>query len=62
MTNQEVDQDVLNFITKDVIRFEVIDHSKKMRGRYVVEYGVKVELSIQDDGKTMKVFLTNQNK
>lgn len=62
MTNQEVDQEVLSFITKDVTRFEVIDHSKKMRGRYVVEYGVKVEVSIQDDGKTMKVFLTNQNK
>jgi hypothetical protein len=45
-----------------VTRFEVIDHTKKQRGRIVVEYGVKVEVSIQDDGKTMKVFLTDQNK
>lgn len=45
-----------------VTRFEVIDHTKKKRGRIVVEYGVKVEVSIQDDGKTMKVFLTDQNK
>jgi hypothetical protein len=28
----------------------------------VVEYGIKVEVSIQDDGKTMKVFLNDQNK
>lgn len=62
MTNQEIDQEILNFITKDVTRFEVIDHSKKMRGRYVVEYGVKVEVSIQDNGKTMKIFLNDQNK
>ena len=62
MTSQEIDQEVLNFITKDVTRFEVIDHSKKMRGRYVVEYGVNVEISIQDNGKTMKIFLNNQNK
>jgi hypothetical protein len=33
-----------------------------MRGRYVVEYGVKVEVSIQDDGRTMKIFLNDQNK
>ena len=45
-----------------VTRFEVIDHSKKMRGRYVVEYGIKVEVSIQDDGRTMKIFLNDQNK
>jgi len=45
-----------------VTRFEVIDHTKKQRGRIVVEYGIKVEVSIQDDGKTMKVFLTDPNK
>jgi hypothetical protein len=56
------DKDLLEVLLKNVTRFEVIDHSKKMRGRYVVEYGIKVEVSIQDDGKTMKVFLTNQDK
>ena len=43
-------------------RFEVIDHTDKKRGRIVVEYGVDVEISIQDDGQTMKVFLTNNKK
>ena len=56
------DKDLLELLLKNVTRFEVIDHSKKMRGRYVVEYNVKVEVSIQDDGKTMKVFLNDQNK
>ena len=46
--------------TSGVTRFEVIDHRKSVEeggGRIVVEYGVKVEVSIQDGGKTMKVFL-----
>ena len=43
-----------------VTRFEVIDYTKKHRGRFVVEYNVKVEVSIQDDGRTMKIFLTNK--
>ena len=43
-------------------RFEVIDHTDKKRGRIVVEYGVDVEISIQDDGQTMKVFLTNNKQ
>jgi hypothetical protein len=45
--------------TNKITRFEVIDHTNKKRGRIVVEYGVSVEISIQDDGKTMKVFLTD---
>ena len=45
---------------KNVTRFEVIDHTRKGRGRIVVEYGVMVEVSIQDDGKTMKIFLTDR--
>lgn len=45
--------------TNKVTRLEVIDHTDKKRGRFVVEYGVSVEVSIQDDGKTMKIFLTN---
>jgi hypothetical protein len=46
----------------EVSRFEVIDHSSKKRGRIVVEYGVEVEVSLQDGGKTMKVFLTDKKK
>lgn len=51
--------------TKKITRFEVIDHTSELQGRILVKYGVKVEISIQDDGKTMKVFLTdntNNNK
>ena len=40
MTNQEIDQEVLNFITKDVTRFEVIDHSKKMNYLYIISNNI----------------------
>ena len=43
-----------------VNRFEVIDHSGEKIGRILVKYGIKVEVSIQDDGRTMKVFLTDR--
>ena len=56
------DQDLLEMLLKGVTRFEVIDHSSKKRGRYVVEYGVKVEASIQDEGRTLKIFLTDPKK
>jgi hypothetical protein len=45
-----------------VTRFEVIDHTFKMGGRVLVEYDVNVEVSIQDEGRTMKVFLTEKIK
>lgn len=43
----------------NVTRFEVIDHTLVADpvGRIVVKYDVKVELSLQDDGRTLKVFL-----
>jgi len=56
------DQDLLEMILKSVTRFEVIDHSSKKRGRIVVEYGVKVEASVQDEGRTLKIFLTDSKK
>ena len=43
--------------TNETTRFEVIDGS----GRRLVEYGVNIEISMQDDGRTMKVFLTKIN-
>ena len=46
--------------TEKVTRFEVIDHTSELKGRILVKYGVKVEISIQDDGRTMKVFLTDK--
>lgn len=58
MTNQEL----MDIMTKSITRFEVIDHTSKKGGRIVVEYNVNVELSLQDDCKTLKVFLTDQKK
>lgn len=46
--------------TEKITRFEVIDHTSEMLGRILVKYGVNVEISIQDDGRTMKVFLTDK--
>ena len=46
--------------TEKITRFEVIDHTSEFQGRILVKYGVKVEISIQDDGRTMKVFLTDK--
>ena len=42
--------------TDKVTRFEVIDES----GRVIVKYDVSVELTYQDDGKTLKVFLKDK--
>ena len=39
-------------------RFEVIDEN----GRAYTEYYCKVELSYQDDGRTLKVFINSLNK
>ena len=49
-------------IEENVTRFEVIDHTTNGKGRLQPYYNVDVELSYQDDGKTLKVFLTNKNK
>jgi len=58
MTNQ----DLIDLMTKSITRFEVIDHTSKKRGRIVVEYNVNVELSLQDENRTLKVFLTDKNQ
>lgn len=45
-----------------VTRFEVIDHTKPDgKGRAFSASDVKVELSYQDDGCTLKVFVTNRD-
>ena len=48
--------------TSPVTRFEVIDHTARNSLRAVVRYGVSVELSYQDDGKTLKVFLKDKDE
>ena len=57
----KANQEVLDVTTKSVTRFEVIDHTSKKRGRIVVEYNINVELSLQDENRTLKVFLTDKN-
>ncbi len=42
--------------TDKITRFEVIDET----GRLLVKYGVSVELSFQDNNRTLKVFLTDR--
>jgi hypothetical protein len=46
-----------------VTRFEVIDHTRIAQGKNeagrVLYHGGKIELSYQDDGKTLKIFLTD---
>lgn len=39
-----------------VTRFEVITEE----GRVYVRYGINVDLSLQDDGRTLKVFLNER--
>lgn len=47
--------------TGKVTRFEVIDHTSTGTGRDFVKCGVDVELSYQDDGDTLKVFLKEKD-
>ena len=44
--------------TSKVSRVEVIDHSKDGEGRVYTKWDVKVELSLQDSGRTLKVFVS----
>lgn len=46
--------------TTKVTRFEVIDHTTGGEGRAYVKHDVSVELSYQDDGRTLKVFVEDQ--
>lgn len=46
-----------------VTRFEVIDHTKDdSGGRILVRGNVHVQLSYQDDDRTLKVFLTSREE
>ena len=42
-----------SFEQKEVTRFEVIDE----QGRTYARWNVEIELSYQDDGRTLKVFV-----
>ena len=45
---------------KTITRFEVIDHSKNGSGRELTKYDIQVSLSLQDDNRTLKVFLDDR--
>ena len=50
----------MGFPMEWVNRFEVIDHrpGSENPGRAMTVYGAKVEVSMQDGGRTLKVFLS----
>lgn len=50
----------MHYPTEKVSRFEVIDHTKEMIGRVYVKYDISIDLSFQDDGKTLKVFVDDR--
>ena len=51
--------------TSKINRIEIIDHTKKNpeeeKGRVFVKWedGIKVELSFQDEDRTLKIFITD---
>lgn len=48
-------------LSEDIERFEVIDHSSKgLQGRVIVKRDVSVTLSMQDGGKTLKIFIQDK--
>lgn len=49
----QVDDAVYGDMTEKVTRIEVIDET----GRAYVRYGVRVELDLQDEGRTLKVLV-----
>jgi hypothetical protein len=53
---------MINSVLKNVTRLEVIDLQTPETGRvYVKKDCEKVELSIQDFGKTLKVFISKKD-
>lgn len=53
-----------NYDLAKVTRFEVIDHrnGSLKPGRAFVVHGCKIELSYQDDGRTLKVFISEHSQ
>ena len=54
---QLIIQDSIQEMTKNVNRLEVINHAKDGQGREYVKYPKQVELSLQNDLRTLKVFI-----
>lgn len=46
-----------------IYRVEVINHSKNGEGRdYIKRGNFEVEIQVQDDGKTLKIFLSDSKE
>jgi hypothetical protein len=58
--NQAINNSILNSFLENVNRVEVIDQN----GRSYVNWrgGNKVEIQLQDEGKTLKVFISNETE
>ena len=56
--NNSTDYDI--DLYSKVTRFEVIDHTKDMKGRCYVAHNCIVELSLQDNDRTLKVFVNDK--
>lgn len=55
--------DLINSTLVNVTRLEVIDHQTPETGRvYTKKDCEKVELSLQDFGKTLKIFISKKDK
>lgn len=61
-TNKVADTIIETQIGKatNVERFEVIDHTKDFKGRCYVKRNCIVELCLQDNGRTLKVFVNDR--
>jgi hypothetical protein len=57
---ETVRQYEMNLNTDKVTRFEVIEHTEGGRGRFYTKHNIKVDLSFQDDSKTLKVFVSDK--
>jgi hypothetical protein len=64
MTNQEIEllQNLSNLLLSGVTKLEIIDHQGQEGRVYTKRDCEKVELSIQDEGKTLKVFISKDIK
>lgn len=51
----------MHYPTEKVTRFEVIDHTKEMIGRAYVKHNITIDLSFQDNGQTLKVFVDDKH-
>ena len=54
---QEYDAGRYNSVT----RFEVIDHTQELLGRCYVKHNCRVDASLQDDSRTLKIFVNDRD-